>query len=234
MKKSLTAQGFTLIEILVVIVILGVLATLLLPVLQSVREKSSLPGCMTNLRNFGVAFQLYSNENNGIMPYSSRTTNSDGTIAATGWQTSIDPYVEVTFSDARSLPFAAARRTIWACPAEKDKTTKSGSAELANNYALNKFFDQRLYGLGAIIRRTQLAFPGSLVVLSDSFDTGLLYCDKYLKLDRDTQVTKRHSKKPVFLYADGHVGQLDRELKGFSDGGGEYYDKLWYPLGKAP
>lgn len=56
MKKT---QGFTLIELLVVIAIIGVLACIMFPVFASVKEAGRKTTCISNLRQLGVALEMY-------------------------------------------------------------------------------------------------------------------------------------------------------------------------------
>jgi prepilin-type N-terminal cleavage/methylation domain-containing protein/prepilin-type processing-associated H-X9-DG protein len=62
-------RGFTLIELLVVIAIIGILASLLVPALSGVRHKARRTGCLSNLRQVGVAILLYAGDNSGNIPF---------------------------------------------------------------------------------------------------------------------------------------------------------------------
>ena len=62
--------AFTLIELLVVIAIIALLAALLLPSLRQARETAKTATCANNMKQLGLAFAMYGDDNNGHYPTS--------------------------------------------------------------------------------------------------------------------------------------------------------------------
>lgn len=120
-------RGFTLVELLVVIAVIGVLIALLLPAVQASRTAARRMTCQNNLKQIGLATQMY-HDARGHLPPAAVVKNVGDTFDEAGCLLYLLPYVEeagkyVVFDPSKSIDHAdnagVAETTIptYLCPA---------------------------------------------------------------------------------------------------------------------
>ena len=94
-------KGFTLIELLVVIAIIALLMAILMPALQRVKKQARTVVCQANLKQWGVIFAMYTDDNNAQFPERMSGSNGYGR-----WMDSMRDYY-ITAEDIRCCPVAS-------------------------------------------------------------------------------------------------------------------------------
>lgn len=93
--RSLNRRAMTLVELLVVISIIGVLASLLLPAVQAARESSRRASCQNRIRQIGIAVHNFTQSHDEALPAIWRTARTNA-WQNFSWRTTLLPYLEAT------------------------------------------------------------------------------------------------------------------------------------------
>lgn len=177
-RSSLAA--FTLIELLVVISIIGVLASLLLPVIGKAKEAGRGTVCLSNLKQLGIGLQLYISENNNRLPHM-----RDALLGTN----SIPPTNSIALkSPEQVLPsFTGGNSNVWKCPSDRLDVFQQTGTSYAWNSLLNGQDADR---------------PIVMMMAFNPHQIPVFYDKENFHKGRGT------GKEVNFLYADGHINKL--------------------------
>jgi prepilin-type N-terminal cleavage/methylation domain-containing protein/prepilin-type processing-associated H-X9-DG protein len=223
-------RAFTLVELLVVIAIIAVLAAIAFPVMARARETGKQTSCLSNIRQIGMANQLYVQDYDGAYAQTKRTTahpdvdDADGSYDDPDYGTVfalISSYVGKSV-DEEHLDV----ERLYACPSDPapyDPACESlnEQAPPVTSYLVNGYF---IFGL----IESQVPKPASTVLFVERRSQAVAevtqYCDymyhPWFKPDNASAPaddmapllgaisTQRHLEAANYAFADGHAKKL--------------------------
>ena len=204
-KKS----GFTLIELLVVIAIIAILAAILFPVFQRVRENARRTACLSNMKQLGLGVTQYTQDYDERMPSSTDGVGPGkgdnvlgGWIYYTGFTGAAN--VPVLFDPTQGSVYTYVKSTgVYVCPDD------SAAQSSHDSYAINSCVDSNA-------RDANQLRDGKLLSQIDNPSGTMLFAeeasgtansstnDAYLNFAVD-HVSLRHSGGSNFAFVDGHA-----------------------------
>ncbi len=183
---------FTLIELLIVIAIIAILASMLLPALNKARDNAKGSQCMSNLRQLGTIALLYITENRDYFPFGELSGNHTR-------------YHMVLYKTMRATK---ERSSYFFCPVDPG-LTRNTMVGLFNQGRISYGYNSRYLSKAKV---TQAKQPSHTILLADSA-IDILSTDSpggYCRINawnntNDAYPALRHNFRATLLKIDGHV-----------------------------
>src|SRR5687768_9740204 len=130
-------RGFTLIELMVVIAIIAILASILFPAFAQAREAARRTMCLSNVKQLGLGLGMYASDHDGLYPEHDRSI-PDGTYARGGYAVPYWSATPVTNWASAIYPYVK-NYQVYACPSNKGWAVGADSTARPISYVMNGF-----------------------------------------------------------------------------------------------
>ena len=151
-------KGFTLIELLVVIAVIAILAAMLLPALSKAKATSKRMACLSNLRQVGIALQIYVEDSAGLLPNPNQdqTYDFNSQFSPNNPLRAIRPYVGATTPTDKT--------PVYTCPGARPMLLKPAYAPSAIS-STTILFSELVLDKGL----TKLLNPAGVTVMHENY-----------------------------------------------------------------
>lgn len=231
MQRTSRRAGFTLLELLIVIAIVGILAGMVFPAVGYVREKARKDECLSNLRQWGVAMQGYLDEHRGVFPtYGCETAGGTPDLnEPSAWYNVLPAYLSSStpaLKDHAKTPRPGGGiRSPFLCPSESvglngNTTDDTAAKKYFSSYTLNSWinnaansgsFSKRLRVSQLNERHQPPVTPAAFVIFSETGNSNL----GGVNLNLLDESACRHARSINLCFADGHVENVHANLLGY-------------------
>jgi prepilin-type N-terminal cleavage/methylation domain-containing protein/prepilin-type processing-associated H-X9-DG protein len=213
-------MAFTLVEMLVVIAIIGILAALLLPVLNRSEVRTKRVVCINVQQQIGLAFHVFSNDHNGKFPMAI-STNDNGSLefVQSGYESG--PVFYTAYRHFQTLSNELVRPQMLICPAEMSRFAATNFGALQNEN-LSYFV-----GVQSTFDKPNTILAGDRNLVTNSYDQPTIL--QFGQWSRLGWTWELHQFKGNVLYADGHVDQWNDSSLAAEGGASPYNQSFFLP-----
>jgi prepilin-type N-terminal cleavage/methylation domain-containing protein len=211
MRSRCRKLGFTLIELLVVIAIIAILAAMLLPALSRSKQQAQQTQCLNNLRQLGLALQMYAGDYRDYFTYPNWGVTAQGWLYNPAFGVIPTPNgTTVPYQGGELWPYVRNIASYW-CPTDITNAATSSypnRADKLSTYIMNGAACDfnNAYNTGyAVFKMTQIPLDGVIMWEPDDSEGGGAYNDGSSQPDPADGPSRRHFPGSVMLYFDAHT-----------------------------